>query len=615
MAKRPERPVIPLSPPMRVKYEPRSEWLLGTSRVELRQLEDHQRATVVHHTTGAFETVPLSELKPIRTAAVQDAPAVVDRPTEEWIRAALEETVVRQYVEASQTPAARVVALNSLGISERTLRDKVKKWTNNPTPAGMMNRPNGRPVGSKGRDGYTHHKLREAIIREVKMCPDISARRLHEEFMHGGMLDCKVPSLATIGRLLLEVRRDPRNFSGQVGKELKYALKPIEGALTAESPLQKVEMDGTLVDVHIRHPHLDVPIGRPWLTVAIDWYTRVILGIYLSLDPPGALSTAICLRNAVLPKNDWLEGIGASGCVFPGYGLMREIYTDNGPEFKNGALDSAFQAYNIKHSFRPPGDPAKGGIIERAIGTLMKEVRLLPGASYSDRLKGTPKDIHKRATKTLQEVEKYLAHVISKYHQTIHEGVFMRPLVRWQQAWHINGIHAAPELPLDQNNFLIALLPFKSVSVIRGTVTISRIKFGHSALNQLHGKHQVRFDPRDSTRVYVKVAGGFVEAQKLDPSIPSMSFYEWQEWRRQNRDADPVNPEQLAKDLEVMRSARQARAKRGELRSARAHARQLAHEDIRPQTTSAQIPFARPLGRIPRGHVDGDPPMFNPSKK
>ena len=606
MAKRHEPPVIPHRPPIRVKYEPRSEWLLGTSRVELRLLEDHQRATVLHQATGEIETVPLSALQPIRTAASEDAPAVVERPAEEWMRAALEERVVRQFIEAGQTPAARVQATNELGIAERTLRDKVKKWKNNPTPAGMMSRTVGRPAGRNGRDGHAHHKLMDEILREVRISPSISAKRLHQQFVHCGTLDCKVPSLPTISRLLQKVRQDPRNFAGQVGKELKYEHKPVKGALTAERPLLVVEIDSTVVDVHIRHPYIKVPIGRPWLTIAIDRHTRIILGIYISLDPPGALSTALCLRNAVLPKDGWLERLGATGCVFPGYGLMKEIYTDNGSEFTNGVLDSAFQAYRIRHSFRPPGDPAKGGIVERAIGTLMREVRLLPGASYNDILRRAPKDVHKSAAMTLLELERYVAHAISRYHQTLHEGMHMAPLARWNQAWTINGLMAAPELPRDPENFGLALLPLKRVSVVRGTVTIFRLKFGHSALNRLHGRHIVRFDPRDSTRVYVQVPDGFVEAEKLDPFIPSMSFYEWNEWRRQNKAAEPINPEQLAKDLNVMRETRERHAQSGGLKSAREHARQLEHENVRRPGAPSKIPFARPLGRIPRGFVEGD---------
>ena len=606
MAKRPERPLIPHRAPATVKYEVRSEWLLGTSRVELRQLEDHQSGTVLHLATGELETVPLSYLQPVRTAQSEEAPAVVQRSPEEWERAALEEHAVRAYVEAGQTPAARAHALDVLGISERTLRDKVRRWTNDPSVAGMMSRTNGRPVGSTKANGHDRQKLISEIICEVRLSPTISANNLYQQLLHSETLDCTIPSLATIGRLLQQVRQDPRNFSGQMGREYRYDRKPIAGALTADRPLAVVEMDSTVVDVHIRHPYIDVPIGRPWLTMAIDRFSRIILGIYISLDPPGALSTALCLRNTVLPKEDWLEKIGATGCIFPGYGLMQEFYTDNGSEFKHGGLDSAFKAYGIRHTFRPPGDPAKGGIIERAIGTFMKKVRLLPGASHSDILKRAPKDVHKSASMTLQELELYVVHAVSLYHQTQHEGIYMPPVTRWMQAWNINGIKAAPKLPRDPENFAISVLPLKRVCISRGTVTISRLRFGHSGLNKLHGRHIVRYDPRDCDRVYVQTQDGFVVAEKLDPTIPSMSFYEWAEWRRRHRNAEPFNPEQLAKDLAAVRKARESQAKRGQTKPARAHARQLSHDDVRPVSTPVRIPFARALGRILRGRVDGD---------
>ena len=49
------------------------------------------------------------------------------------------------------------------------------------------------------------------------------------------------------------------------------------------------------------------PIGRPWLTLAIDVHTHMVAGFLVSLDPPQATSVALCLTHAVLPKEGWLS--------------------------------------------------------------------------------------------------------------------------------------------------------------------------------------------------------------------------------------------------------------------------------------------------------------------
>jgi len=38
-------------------------------------------------------------------------------------------------------------------------------------------------------------------------------------------------------------------------------------------------------------PETRAPLKRPWLTLAIDVFTRMIVGFHLSMDPPGKAQT------------------------------------------------------------------------------------------------------------------------------------------------------------------------------------------------------------------------------------------------------------------------------------------------------------------------------------
>ena len=71
-------------------------------------------------------------------------------------------------------------------------------------------------------------------------------------------------------------------------------------------PLQVVQIDHTLVDVVVVDELERLPLGRPWLTLAIDVASRMVTGFYVSLDPPSTLSVAMALTQAVLPKDLWL---------------------------------------------------------------------------------------------------------------------------------------------------------------------------------------------------------------------------------------------------------------------------------------------------------------------
>ena len=52
------------------------------------------------------------------------------------------------------------------------------------------------------------------------------------------------------------------------------------------------------------------PIGRPYLTLAIDVYSRCIPGFCLTLDSPSTVSVGLCLTHSVFDKEEWLEKRG-----------------------------------------------------------------------------------------------------------------------------------------------------------------------------------------------------------------------------------------------------------------------------------------------------------------
>jgi putative transposase len=58
----------------------------------------------------------------------------------------------------------------------------------------------------------------------------------------------------------------------------------------ADWPLAMVQIDHTLLSVIIVDDKYRQPINRAWITLAIDVYSRVCLGMYLSLDAPSAMS-------------------------------------------------------------------------------------------------------------------------------------------------------------------------------------------------------------------------------------------------------------------------------------------------------------------------------------
>ncbi|MCB8878590.1 transposase family protein, partial [Acidisoma silvae] len=189
----------------------------------------------------------------------------------------------------------------------------------------------------------------------------------------------------------------------------------------------------TLADVVVVTESDRRSLGRPWLTLAIDVATRMVVGFHLSLDKPSAVAVALVLSQVVLPKDRYLAGRGVD-LDWPVSGLPQRLHLDNAKEFRSQALRRGASQYGIEIDYRPPATPHFGGHIERLIGTMMGALRILPGAtgrSVAER----GDDPEGTAVLSLDELETWLVHQIAGvYHHTLHSSLGKPPITAWREA-------------------------------------------------------------------------------------------------------------------------------------------------------------------------------------
>jgi len=211
-----------------------------------------------------------------------------------------------------------------------------------------------------------------------------------------------------------------------------------------EAPFDLVQIDHTLVDVILVDDIERMPIGRPWLTLAIDVGTGMVAGFSISLDPPSSLSVALAISHLCLPKNEFLRRREID-FEWPAQGLPRRIHLDNAKEFHGLALSRGCREYGIAVSYRPPLRPNFGGHIERLIGTMMGEVHLLPGTTFWSVAERGEYDSGASSAMTLEEFEQWFAlQVVGVYHQRVHTALGLSPLHVWKTktAAHPGAIRA-----------------------------------------------------------------------------------------------------------------------------------------------------------------------------
>lgn len=218
------------------------------------------------------------------------------------------------------------------------------------------------------------------------------------------------------------------------------------------------------VDIQLVDDLARAPLGRPWLTVLLDVYSRSVLGFTVSFDAPSAAGVALAIAQGLLPKATWLAERELT-LTWPTHGAPRTLHLDNGPEFHARAFQRGCQQHGIRIEYRPPATPRFGGHIERLTGTLMTRVHALPGTTASNAVARGDYPSEANAVLTLREFERILAlEVLGPDHHDIHSALGITPAAAWT-----TGIAAAgsPRLPADPHPFVLDFLPFKDRVVRR----------------------------------------------------------------------------------------------------------------------------------------------------
>jgi putative transposase len=368
---------------------------------------------------------------------------------------------------------------------------------------------------------------------------------------------------------------DPREvITRRMGpKQAAQLLSPVKAGLHVKEPLQLLQMDHTLVDVVVVDEVDREPIGRPWLTLAIDVATRAVPGFHLSLEAPSATSVALALSMAVLPKNKFLAAQHID-FDWPCQGLAKAVHLDNAREFHSNALKRGCQEHGIEITFRPPGRPHFGGHIERLIGTMMGEVHLLPGTTFSSiaaRGDYKPADT---AVMTMRELERWLTlQITGIYHRSIHRGLGRTPQQAWNQAMKSQ---AQVRMPHSEQQFYIDFLPCQRRAIRRDGIRMFNIFYWTDSLTTfLHRSRNVcavHYDPRDLSRVYVKDR----ENEFIDVPYRTRSFIpitlEEQRWatRKLRSENSAVNEQAMFKAIALRREMVEE-AQKKTMRTRRSH--------------------------------------------
>lgn len=423
--------------------------------------------------------------------------------------------------------------------------------------------------------------LSEVIEEEYLTTQRKSITKVHEELRRRCLAAKIDPPHANTLRARIAELTEYKKLRHRVGrKTADQKLSPIDGAFPgADWPLAIVQIDHTKLDIILVDDLHRRPIGRPWITLAIDVFSRMVVGFYISFDPPGALSTGLCVAHAILPKEKWLAKHDLDG-EWPVWGLPKTLHMDNAKEFRGLMLQRACAEYGIDIAWRPVAQPHFGGHVERMLGTASREIHTLPGTTFSNPQHRGEYDSEGKAALTLSEFESWLAtYLIKVYHQRQHSSLGMSPLAKYREGVFGSDKQPGAGLPsrvADEDRLRLDFTPFVERTVQDYGVVIDEVHYYHDVLRRWIGasdpaypkrkrKFVFRRDPRDISTIWFHdpEVGAHFAIPYRDTSHPAISIWELREAERNvKQSGKPIDERALFDAYERMREIEtQAQAK------------------------------------------------------
>lgn len=319
------------------------------------------------------------------------------------------------------------------------------------------------------------------------------------------------PSYRTF-RLAISRRPTHERVLKRQGRRAAYAHEAFYWYLEQTTPRHG---DRPFEIVHIDHTQLDVELvsfdtgsnlGRPWMTLCTDAFSRRILAVYVTFDAPSYRSCMMVLRE----------------CVRRHARLPQILVVDNGAEFRSAYFETLLARYECMRKTRPPATPRFGSVCERIFGvTNSRFIHNLRGNTQVMRCARqvttavNPKNL---AVWNLPDLCEHLAEFAYElYDTTLHPSLSRSPREAFENGLAITG-HRLQQVIAYNREFLVLTLPAPK----RGTV---RVQAGRGVkVNYLYYWSEafrnpevegapiaVRYEPFDAGTAYAFVGGQWVE--------------------------------------------------------------------------------------------------------
>ncbi|APF77648.1 Mu transposase C-terminal domain-containing protein [Vibrio cholerae] len=494
--------------------------------------------------TEELEKIPVSEISPIseektQVRTVTELSAITDS---EWETASRRLKIIEPLLALGANCTENDV--KEIAEKSKTSQATLYRWLKKYRESGKLSSLINKKRNDKGKS-----KLSKEQDKLIDICIQKDFLKLERPSIKQGYDDyryeCKKSgltpcSLASFSRRIIQVT--PQAIALKRYGQKTFREKHSEATQRfpyGKFPLDCIQIDHTKPNVILVDDRDRKPIGRPWVTFAIDIYSRVITGFYLSLEAPSATSVSLCLTHSICRKESWLSSQHVE-TNWPCWGLMRTVHADNGSDFRSKSLERACEEYSISINWRPLGRPDFGGHIERLMRTVKTDLSNLQGTTFRNPQDRGEYDSEGRAIFTFDEFHKWLIVYITKYyHQRLHHDLNMSPMAKWEEGLFFGDempMHGLPDIIEDERKLYLDFLPYLKRTVQRYGISIDNVTYYHPSISRWIGvkapyedqKFFIKYELHQINHIYFldPNTNDYLEVPRVHRHAPNMTRFE-----------------------------------------------------------------------------------------
>lgn len=312
--------------------------------------------------------------------------------------------------------------------------------------------------------------------------------------------------------LAIQARPHVEQVKKRQGKRAAYQHEAFYQELTlttprhGDRPFEIGHIDHTLLDIELVCSHTGRNLGRPWATFLSDAFSRRLLAVTLTFDPPSYRACMMVLRECVQRHGR-----------FP-----QIIVVDGGREFESVYFETLLARYECSKKTRPAAQPRFGSICERLFGTTNTRFiyNLLGNTQITRNVRQVTKSVspQEQACWTLGQFHTRLCEWAYEIYDTIeHPALSQTPREAYAMGMEQGGQRPQRLIPYDET-FRMLTLPTTRKGMAKimphlGIKINSLCYWSDALLAAEMEKTQVpvRYDPFDAGVAYAFIKGRWVQ--------------------------------------------------------------------------------------------------------